>query len=227
MTSHFHYGHGLTGHGPEDPGTCHTITCLASCVREDLAYVAEGWGDQAHGERFHIEQLKKNRPASGADPVGYPGSWESIADAAMRALECFDNIETVETLRMNLSPERVNAPLYRGKPDAWRAELRRLLLDSGTYPMATTIDGGVRFYVWECDRWECLLSEHDAGYVLPLACRTNGGYVPCACRDCMETLVWSPMTGLAPYCNRCEPGAGDCGDRDRGECAADPGDGDE
>lgn len=221
--SHYHYGFGLAGYGPEEPETCRTLECLRHDVHAALDDVAQEWLDQFHGERSHIEQLRKERPANGSDPVGYPGSWESIATAALRALECLDQAEEVDTLRQGLRDERRDAPLYREDPAAWTAEVSRLLLDSGTYPLETTIDGGARFYVWSCDSWEHLLSEHDERYVaLPLACRTDGGQVPCACRDCMESLSWSPMWGTAPYCHACVDG--DCADRQRGECSADHGD---
>lgn len=215
MTTHYHYGHGLTGYGPEEPGTCLSVTCLAECVRDALGGIEEAWGDAAYGERSYVEQLRKIRPTNGNDPIGYEGSWESIADAALRALECLDNADDVDTLRMNLRPERRNAPLYRQDLAAWSAELSRLLLESGTYPLDTTLDGNRRFYVWECVEFRCLLNEHDTEYATPET-RFTGGYVPCACSTCMEILVWSPASGEAPYCANCtEEG---CHERTRREC---------
>lgn len=218
-TYHYHYGHGLAGHGPEDPGTCRTLECLAYCVHSALGGIVDAWMDQAHVERADVAQLRALRPASGGDPAGYPGSWESIADAALSALECLDRADEADTLRLNIRPERHDAPLYRDNPAAWDAELRRLLLDSGTYPLTTSIDGSHRLYVWECSEWSHMLSEHDAEY-RPLPVSAGGGHVPCACRDCMEILVWSPADGVAPYCHACEDAG--CFDRFRGECIAIP-----
>jgi hypothetical protein len=214
--THYHHGHGLAGYGPEEPETCHTLECLAYCVHSALGGIVDAWMDQAHGERFHVEKLRKLRPTNGSDPVGYPGSWESIADAALRTLECLDKVEEVDMLRLNLRPERRDAPLYHGNPEAWQAEVERLLLDSGTYPLDTDLTGNHRFYVYGCGEWACLLNEHDTEYQVP----TAGGHVPCVCRDCMETLVWSPDSGEAPYCHACVDEA--CHDRDRGECLVVP-----
>lgn len=222
MTIHYHSGHGITGHGPEDPDTSSDLNSLADTVHRDLEYIIDGWGDQAWGERTHVENLRRARPSNGSDPVGYAGSWESIATAALRALECQDRTEEADALRMNIRPERQHAPAYHDNPAAWEAELRRLLIDGDTYPLDTTIDGNVRYYVWECDRWECGLNEHDHGYVIPLACRTDGGNVPCACRDCFQTLCWSPMSGEAPYCHACTDA--DCADRGFPDCLVDPDD---
>ena len=219
MKTHFHYGHGITGHGPDEPQICRTLRCLADCVRTSLDDTVQCWLDQSHGERFHIEQLRKARPSNGSDPIGYEGSWESIATAALRALECLDNADDADTLRQNLNPTRSRAPLYNGNPEAWEVELRRLLLGSDTYPMTTAIDGSTRFYVWQCADWRCLLNEHDQDYTMPLACRADGGYVPCACRDCTEITIWSPGSGEAPYCPTCADA--DCADRDQPGCLTD------
>lgn len=215
MKTHFHYGRGIAGYGPEEPLLCHSLPDLAYAVRESLDDVAQGWADQAHGERYLIEQLKKDRPANGSEPAGYPGSWESIATAALRALECLDEVEAAENLAFNLRAERQQAPAYRGNEPAWEAELRRMLLESGTYPLVTDITGNHRFYVWECTEWRCLLNEHDTD-----ATSAEGGYVPCACRDCMEILVWPQSSGEAPYCHACAEA--DCPDREHPQCQVDP-----
>lgn len=204
MTSHFHFGHGLTGYGPEEPSICLSLTCLAECVSDALGGIIDGWGDQAYGERQNLASLRALRPSNGDDPSGYPGSWESIADAAIRALECQDAAEEADMLRMNLRAERKEAPLYRQNPAAWQAELRRLLLDSGNYPLTIDMTGYHRFYVSECSAWMCLLNEHDQGYSLPAACVESGGVIPCACRDCMDVVYWSPGSGVPPYCGDCD-----------------------
>lgn len=217
--THYHYGYGLAGYGPqgETADTCRDLDCLQSCVSHELGVIADSWHEQAHAERSEAERLHGMRPANGADPGGYPGSWESIATAALRALECLDRADVTDTMIMNLRAERRYAPLYHDRPELWAAEQRQRLLDSGTYPMSTDITGNNMFYVWSCGDWHCLLSEHDAGYRAPLA-STTGGYALCACRDCMETLVWSPGTGEAPYCPSCTDA--DCPARERGECSA-------
>lgn len=220
MAEHYHYGHGLAGYGPQEPVLCRGVTCLAECVTTELGDIGQHWRDQAHGERYHITQLQAERLSSGGDPAGYVGSWESIAAAALRALECIDGAERTEELAFDLRPERQHAPAYRERVELWEAELRRMLIDSGTYPMETDISGGVRFYVWSCDRWECLLSEHEAWYTVPVACQASGGDVPCACRDCMEITIWSPTSGRAPYCADCAQA--DCPDRTHPECLMDP-----
>lgn len=221
MKVHYHHGHGLAGHGPEEPGLCLTLDILAEDVRQELGEIIDGWVDQSREEHGRSLRLRGTRPSNGSDPTGYEGSWESIADAALRALECLDRADTVDTLRLNMRPERQRAPLYVSAPDMWQAELRRLLFGRDTYPLNTDLRGYHRFYVYECTEWRCLLNEHDTDYN-PSATDSPGagGYVPCACRDCMEVLVWSPEDGEAPYCHACVDE--DCRDRDRGECPVVP-----
>lgn len=166
--THYHYGHGLAGYGPEAPDTCRTLTCLAMCVREELERIADVWRDQAYAARSIAAQMRALRPASGADPTGYPGSWESIADGAMRALECLDGAEEAENLWANLDPGRERAPLYRDAPDLWQAELYRQLPGSGAWPISVSHDGYQRFYVWQCDcaEWEHSDYPHHPGYLV-------------------------------------------------------------
>lgn len=220
MRVHYHHGHGLAGYGPKEPRLCLTLDCLAEDVRQALGDIIDARVNESSEEHRRSLRLRGMRPSNGSDPAGYEGSWESIATAALRALECLDRADAVDTIRLNMRPERRHTPLYRQAPDLWQAELCRLLIDSGTYPLDTDLTGNHRLYVYECTEWPCLLNEHDMEYQVPMA-STEGGYVPCACRDCMEILVWSPDDGEAPYCHACVDE--DCRDRGRGECLVMPG----
>lgn len=217
--THYHTGHGLAGYGPqgESAGLCLSLDCLLDCVHTELSDVLEMLHGEATSLRDEAYALRKLRPSNGSDPSDYRGSWESIATAAMLALEASGAADDVENLRLNLSPERRKAPLYRDFPGLWTEHLERSLLQGDMFPLDTQVTGEGRYYVWSCEEWRCLLSEHDTDYVLPASC-AQGGVVPCACRDCMEVAYWSPTDGRAPYCSACADA--ECDGRISPECDA-------
>lgn len=212
--SHYHTGYGLSGYGPETESVwrADTIESLACDVRTRLEETVDTLTNEAADHRDEARELR----GRGAD-------WSLVAERALDSLAASEMADAADTMARNLNPQRARAPLYAGAPALWDATLRRLLLDSDTFPLPTSVTGASRLYVWRCGNWRCMLSEHDADYTLP---DSGSGYVCCPCRDCFEIVCWSPDSGQAPYCPGCE--TAECGDRTRGECGReDAGDGHE
>ena len=94
MTSHYHYGHAVTGDSPEREGlgTCLTLHCLADCVRRELDHIGDMLIDEAyvHDRDGRDLESRVGRP-------GYGGTWETVADRYRAALDCHAMISNDES----------------------------------------------------------------------------------------------------------------------------------
>lgn len=207
--THYHYGYGLAGYGPEGETThqAPSLSSLATDLAHEIGEVCEGLHDQIGAYYREAVDLLAQRPSGGGDPVGYPGSWESIASAAVDGLRAWEMMEDLDTLALNLEN------VYRSVPEMRAPWLETQMLPS--FPLVTDIHGDRRLYAWACDRWECGLAEPDQDYTVPAASR-EGGYVHCPCLVCPEIVIYTPGTDQAPYCGGCREA--ECHERDEAGC---------
>lgn len=155
MTSHYHYGHAVTGDSPEREGlgTCLTLHCLADCVRRELDHIGDMLAVDAYTQERDAREMLRIRTNGQASD--YRGSWESVATRAIAALDCHAMISNVETLRANLDPQRGRAPLYVGQPALWESTLGHLIFESYNFPLYTDSAETRWFQVWECSEPSC------------------------------------------------------------------------
>lgn len=158
MTSHFHYGHAVTGDSPEREhlSTCLTLRCLADCVRNELSGIVDMLADEAYAQERDGRDLESRLGQSGStDMLEAVIRREAVADRYRAALDCHAMISDTETLGLNLSPERERAPLYVGQPDLWEATLRKIIFEADNFPLYTDSAETRQFRVWECSESWC------------------------------------------------------------------------
>lgn len=207
--THYHYGHGLAGYGPEADATCKVadLASLATDVAHEIGEVCGSLHEAIGTEYQEALALRALRPTNGTDPRGYPGSWESIAERALAGLRAWELMEEYDTMSRNITGVWAKDPAKRAE---W---LEGSLL--ALFPLATSTTGDHRLYAWACDLWECGLAEPDQDYTIPAASR-EGGYVHCPCLVCPEIVIYTPGTDQAPYCGGCREA--ECHERDGAGC---------
>ena len=208
MTSHYHYGHAVTGRSPEREhlSTCLTLRCLADCVRTELDHIGDGLLEQAASHESDGRDLETRVTGVGE----YASTWEAVADRYRSALDCHAMVRDNATLYASLSPERERAPFFADRPDMREAILRRDLLELGYFPMYTDSAESRQFQVWECSEswcdWTHADYPHEPGY-LPdcLACQTR-----CHCcghaghEDCVHCALVESGESTCDESNGCE-----------------------
>lgn len=193
--NHFHYGYGMAGYGLNDSaGIATTLDDLRECVHAGLDDVIDSLINSAFSEREEFTRMYANGPTQG----DYRGSHEHMTDCASRAFEFQGMANDADTLRINLRAERRTAPLYRDDAKAWADMLRTTMGVNAFTNVLVYLDLAQQhgYGVRECDRWECLISEHDD----PAGTHTDG-YTPCVCRDCPEIVIFT--SDELPYCDAC------------------------
>lgn len=128
--NHWHVATGFAGYGPDGAdgfGTADNVQGAADLIRADLADEIDASADTAAGH---------------AEALDYESAWKVRAHADM-----------LETMRMNVSNERAQAPLYRDSAGAWDAALVKIIGEK--FPLDLDYQGRRRLYAWECTNVDC------------------------------------------------------------------------
>jgi hypothetical protein len=131
---HWHVATGLAGYGPDGSdgfGTGLSVTETAGLIESELNLASES-----------ARELAVARAAA----KKYKDAWETMVRS-----------DELDTLALNFSPKRKDAPLYKDNESAWEEEIKRKIGE--TFPL--DIPEHSRLYVWEHEDDECEHLEED------------------------------------------------------------------